>query len=534
MSTKSKIYTILAILVMSVFFIVKTSVLMEITPSTSTTRGIEYTCFLVFVPIFIFMVKEYSSQRNDELINELKEFDRFVDRSVLVSRADAKGKITYVNKKFQEVSGWSLDEAVGKDHNIVNSGYHPKEFWAEMYRVTVKERDIWNAVCTNKNKKGELYWVDSYIKAEFDRDNKLKGFMSIRYDVTELKKKEVEIRNRMNAINKSNAVIEFDLKGNIIFVNDLFIETMGYSSQDEIIGKHHRIFIENEHLKSDDYSLFWKKLNDGVLFSGEITRVKKDGSLVYLQATYNPIIGVDGKIYRIMKIATDVTNSYEQKKEIEKKNTYLEHAAKILRHDMHSGINTYMPRGLSSLERRLKPEDIESLKIESPLKMIKEGLKHSQKVYKGVYEFTNLVKKDVVLNKSECNVKNILTDYLSSTAYISQVVLEDNLPTIEINEALFCTAVDNLIRNGLKYNDSETKFVKISYEDGSILIQDNGRGITQEDFNYLSKPYTRKEGQKESGTGLGLNICVAILEEHGFIITCEKNEVGTKMKIKIK
>jgi PAS domain S-box-containing protein len=338
----------------------------------------------------------------------------------------------------------------------------------------------------------------------------------------------------MNAINKSNAVIEFDLEGNIIFANDLFLNTMGYYSQDEVIGKHHRIFIGDEYAKSDEYSLFWKKLNEGVLFSGEIVRIKKDGSLVHLQATYNPIVGMDGKIYRVMKIATDITESYEQKKEIEKKNTYLEHAAKILRHDMHSGINTYMPRGLSSLERRLKPEDIESLKIESPLKMIKEGLKHSQKVYKGVYEFTNLVKKDVVLNKSECNVKNILIDYLSSTAYISQVVLEDNLPTIEINEALFCTAVDNLIRNGLKYNDSETKFVKISYEDGSILIQDNGRGISQEDFNYLSKPYTRKEGQKESGTGLGLNICVAILEEHGFIITCEKNEVGTKMKIKIK
>jgi PAS domain S-box-containing protein len=338
----------------------------------------------------------------------------------------------------------------------------------------------------------------------------------------------------MNAINKSNAVIEFDLQGNIIFANDLFLNTMGYSSQDEIVGKHHRIFMEEEHLNSEEYSLFWKTLNEGVLFTGEIIRVKKDGSLVYLQATYNPIIGTDGKIYRVMKIATDITTSYEQKKEIEKKNTYLEHAAKILRHDMHSGINTYMPRGVNSLERRLSQEDIINLKIEAPLKMIKEGLKHSQKVYKGVYEFTNLVKKDVVLNKAECNIKNILYDYLSSTAYISQVILDDNLPTIELNEPLFCTAVDNLIRNGLKYNDSETKFVKIYGDEDSIYIQDNGRGITQDDFNHLSKPYTRKEGQKESGTGLGLNICVAILEEHKFKITCEKNEIGTKMKIKIK
>ena len=103
-----------------------------------------------------------------------------------------------------------------------------------------------------------------------------------------------------------------------------------------------------------------------------------------------------------------------------------------------------------------------------------------------------------------------------------------------MNEALFCTAVDNLIRNGLKYNDSDTKFVKIYADENNVYIQDNGRGITQQDFDHLSKPYIRKEGQKESGTGLGLNICVSILEEHGFNITCEKNEIGTKMKIKFK
>jgi PAS domain S-box-containing protein len=474
----------------------------------------------------------YSIKETKDLNKKILEMEKFIDASSIISTADKKGKIIYVNKKFEDVSGWSLAEVIGKDHVIVNSGLQPDGYWGKMYE-TVMKGEIWNDVVTNKTKLGELYYVDTFIRALFDVNGKLDGFTSIRQDVTELKKKEVEIRNRMNAINKSNAVIEFDLKGNIIFANDLFIETMGYSSQDEIVGKHHRIFIDDEHAKSDDYRIFWEKLNDGVLFSGEIVRVKKCGSLIHLQATYNPIVDVDGKIYRVMKIATDVTNSYEQKKEIEKKNTYLEHAAKILRHDMHSGINTYMPRGLSSLERRLKPDDITSLKIEAPIKMIKEGLKHSQKVYKGVYEFTNLVKKDVVLNKEECNLKDILVDYLSSTAYSSQVIIDD-LPTVEVNEALFCTAVDNLIRNGLKYNDSDTKFIKIYYNEDTIYIQDNGRGITQEDFDYLRKPYTRKDGQKEAGTGLGLNICVAILEEHKFIITCEKNETGTLMKIKIK
>ena len=348
-----------------------------------------------------------------------------------------------------------------------------------------------------------------------------------------LHKLENELSNRMTALNQSNAVIEFDLDGKIKFANDLFLKTMGYTN-DEITGKHHSIFIKDDLKNTDEYLNFWKTLRKGEFFSGEITRKKKDGSLIYLQATYNPIIGPDGKAYQVMKIATDITESFNQQKEIEKKNTYLEHAAKILRHDMHSGINTYMPRGLSSLDRRLSEDQIKELKIEAPIKMIKEGLRHTQKVYKGVYEFTNLVKKDVVLNREECDLKNILEDYLSATAYRPQVNLGD-LGELSVNEALFCTALDNLIRNGLKYNDSNSKIVKIYRIDDTLYVEDNGRGLSSEEFKLLSQPYTRKEGQKESGTGLGLNICIAILEEHGFSVSCDKlPDVGSQIKINLK
>ena len=473
----------------------------------------------------------YSVKESNILRGNLQEFEKFVDTSVLVSKADNKGRITYVNKKFEEVSGWSLDEVRGKDHSIVNSGKHPKEFWANMYKDVVVDKKIWNEVVTNRDKNGDLYWVDSYIKGDFDENGKFLGYMSIRYDVTDVKKKEIEIRNRMTAINTSNMVIEFDLDGKIMFANKLFCEKMGYEEK-ELKGKHHKIFVSKEYSKSPEYKEFWKLLKSGEYVTDEFLRFTKDKNKVWIQASYNPVFGSDGKVQRVMKIATDITDRITQSIEIEKKNTYLEHAAKILRHDMHSGINTYIPRGVSSLERRLTVEQIEELKISAPFKMIKDGLSHAQKVYKGVYEFTNLVKKDVVLNKTECNLKDILDSYLSTTSYKSQVQI-DELITKDVNESLFCTSIDNLIRNGLKYNDSDTKFVKIFMEGDLLIIQDNGRGITQQDFDHLSKPYTRKEGQKESGTGLGLNICVAILEEHGFEITCEKNEIGTKMKINI-
>lgn len=225
----------------------------------------------------------------------------------------------------------------------------------------------------------------------------------------------------------------------------------------------------------------------------------------------------------------------DQLRDIAKKNTYLEHAARIIRHDMHSGINTYMPRGLSSLEKRLSSEDIQKLKLDGSIKMIKEGLNHTQKVYKSVYEFTNLVKQNVVLNKNMVDTKQLLTTYLSNTSYGNQVEVDD-LVTMNVNEVLFCNAIDNLIKNGLKYNDSENKKIKIYMENDNMVIQDNGRGMTQKDFEKILNSYSKKNNKDIDGevSGLGLNICLAILKEHGFGLTCEKNEIGTKIKIKVK
>jgi signal transduction histidine kinase len=223
----------------------------------------------------------------------------------------------------------------------------------------------------------------------------------------------------------------------------------------------------------------------------------------------------------------------EQLNDIAKKNSYLEHAARIIRHDMHSGINTYMPRGITSLEKRLTTEDIQRLKIEGALKMVKEGLNHTQRVYKSVYEFTNLVKQNVVLNKTLVDTKDLIWKYISPNSYSSQVEISD-LSEMEVNETLFCNAVENLIKNGLSYNDSEVKKVKIYNEEEYLIVEDNGRGFSQKQFEKHLTKYSKKADVTGDEKGLGLNICVAILEEHGFKLTCEKIESGTKMKIKIK
>lgn len=216
-----------------------------------------------------------------------------------------------------------------------------------------------------------------------------------------------------------------------------------------------------------------------------------------------------------------------QLKDIIKKNSFLDFAARIIRHDMHSGINTYIPRGISSLEKRLSEDQIKQLKIESPLQLIRDGLNHTQRVYKIVYEFTNLVKQNAVLEKEKVNLNELINKFIDKTSYKNQVEV-NNLQILEVNEILFWNSIDNLIKNGIKYNDSEEKKVKIYMEDNNLVIEDNGRGFSQEQFEeYL---FSSEKGEESN---LGLKISYAIITEHGFKMSCQKLQTGTKFKIEI-
>lgn len=350
------------------------------------------------------------------------------------------------------------------------------------------------------------------------------------YSVLEFKQRSVALFTK--AVNTNSIVVRLKPDATIIEANQYFCDLLKIDKS-EAVGMKHSSLVKEHVRGSRTYNYFWQKLREGSPYRGTYERVASDGTSVWVTGTYIPLKSRDGSVFEILKVASDVTSQIRDRMELQSKNTYLEHAAKILRHDMHSGINTYMPRGVSSLERRLKarPEIIEDLKLEMPLRLLKEGLAHTQKVYSGVKEFTNLVKPGAELEMQAHDLGRLLGDYLSATSYKSQVVLKD-LPVVEVNGPLFCTAIDNLIRNGLKYNDAATKVVRVEIEDEKhIVIVDNGRGMTKKEFEEYSKPYVRKKDQTEAGSGLGLNICIAILREHDFAVTCEKLSTGTRIRI---
>jgi light-regulated signal transduction histidine kinase (bacteriophytochrome) len=228
-------------------------------------------------------------------------------------------------------------------------------------------------------------------------------------------------------------------------------------------------------------------------------------------------------------IIYSASEKIRNKEQLLQRKIYLDHTAKVIRHDMHSGINTYLPRGLDGLLKKLPEKIIKEYKLQPQIFLLQQGLEYTQKVYKGVHAFTTLV-RDCNIEKVECNVKKLLVDHIKLSAY-ADLVEVSLLPKMKVHKVLFITALDNLIKGGLTNNFSEKKKVEIYMESEFVLcVKDNGVGLSKEDFIKFCKPYFN---ENEDYQGLELNIAVAIIEEHGFSIEPEKLESGTIFRINI-
>lgn len=218
------------------------------------------------------------------------------------------------------------------------------------------------------------------------------------------------------------------------------------------------------------------------------------------------------------------------KEQLLQRKIYLDHTAKVIRHDMHSGINTYLPRGLKGLLKKLPDNIIKKYDLKPEIHLLEEGLEYTQKVYKGVHAFTALVRNRNI-EKEEADVESLLIQHIRLSAYSGNVEIS-KLPKMKVHKVLFITALDNLIKGGIVNNCSEVKKVEIYMESESVLcVKDNGTGLSKKDFIKYCKPYFE---ENEDYQGLELNIAVAIIEEHGFKIEPEKLKVGTIFRINIK
>ncbi|MEH6443103.1 MAG: PAS domain S-box protein [Oceanospirillaceae bacterium] len=243
---------------------------------------------------------------NNEAINN-DELFKAINRSQGFIELGMDGIIISCNQILLDIFGYKFDEIKGKHHRIlcdesyVNS-HEYNEFWEKLNRG-----EFDSAEYKRIGKNGNDIYIQATYNPIFDLNNKPTKVFKFVTDVTERKLRDVEFEGKLNAIDKSLSTIEFNMDGTVITANDKFLNMIGYSLE-EIIGKHHRIFCEESYASSDGYDEFWQKMNNGIFESGEYRRIRKNGRDVYIQATYNPILNLNNKPIKVLKIASDVTD----------------------------------------------------------------------------------------------------------------------------------------------------------------------------------------------------------------------------------
>ncbi len=230
---------------------------------------------------------------------------------------DAQGLTEYVNPGFVKLTGYTFEEVRGRKPGDVLQGSDTKPETVRRIREALAANKPINEEILNYTKNGQGYWVSLLIDPVFDAGGKVSNFVAISADITATKSKTTEDEGKLNSIDRSQAVIEFDTDGNVLTANENFLRTLGYQL-DEIKGRHHSIFVEPEHVKSSAYNTFWTKLKQGTFDNGEYKRLDKNGREVWIQASYNPVFDPNGRAYKIVKFATDITQQVRGTREKEK------------------------------------------------------------------------------------------------------------------------------------------------------------------------------------------------------------------------
>jgi len=228
------------------------------------------------------------------------------NRSQAIIEFKPDGTIVTANENFLAAMGYELEEIRGRHHSIFidgseRDGDEYRSFWKNLAGGAYNAGEF-----KRIGKGGKEVWIQASYNPVFGKSGKVAKVVKIATDITEEKNRIALIEGQIEAIGRSNAVIQFDLDGNILDANDNFLKALGYAL-DEIRGRHHSMFVEPEYSNSPEYKHFWDDLRAGRFKADEFKRIGKGGKEVWIQATYNPILNADGKPFKVVKFATDVT-----------------------------------------------------------------------------------------------------------------------------------------------------------------------------------------------------------------------------------
>ncbi len=496
--------------------------------------------FLLLVGI-AHTVRRYdnSSSLLQDSLRELRRQQSALDEHAIVSITDKNGRILYANEKFTAISGYPIEELVGQDHRLLNSNYHPTEFFGEMWR-TISRGDVWSGNICNRNKHGNFYWVQSTIVPFLDKKGLVDYYISIRTDISSQKEMEQaafksEEWQRTILNNLGDGVYTLDANGKTTYLNSEAEKILGWKFS-EIEGKEihsiiHRNSPDGTHLATKECRISQSMIDKKMYRSDDEVFFHKDGHIVEVSIVGAPLLDGD-KLIGSVACFRDISSQKLIEQQLIQAKESAERASRLksdflstMSHEIRTPMNGIIGMTDLLLDTPLDDEQQEFANI------VRSSSQALLTIINDILDFSKIEAQQLKIESIEFSLQQVLegsADIVSNRANEKSLSLmtfvDSAIPNQLISDPLrLRQVVLNFLSNAIKFTPEggdvtlrASLFNKIDNVAWiRIEVTDNGIGISPESQQYLFQPFSQADSsttRKYGGTGLGLSISKRLIE----------------------
>lgn len=444
-------------------------------------------------------------------------------------RHDADWTMLFISDAVTALTGWLPQDFVEGRINFtkLTLAEEVPRLWIEVSTAVAQQRP-YHVEFRLMDRQGRVRWVSESGRPVVGDNGEVQWIDGVIMDMTLFKERNAEFESTVRAIDKALAVIEFDLQGHVLTANANYCDLTGYRL-DEIVGRHHRIFCEPAYVETEAYVQFWQQLRDGKLDGGEYQRLGKDGRRIWIHATYNPIFDAQGKPFKVVKFATDLSQRRTMEQALRAAKDRAEQAAAArstflanMSHEIRTPMNAIIGFTEALLDTALDAQQRRHLGT------VQHAARSMLRLLNDILDTAKLEKGAVELEIADFSLQEVCDQILASLRIHAakkrlqlQCLTAPQVPPYLQGDALRLQQVLlNLLGNALKFTQRGHVLLRLDYQDGTLVVEveDTGIGIAAQHLDRIFDPFAQADAsttRQFGGTGLGTTISRQLVELMG-------------------